>query len=364
MTQEVLDLLKALSTTPGVSGYEQAICDLLRERYAPYVDEFSQDSMSSLTMLKRGQPVDGVPRRSIMLSAHMDEVGAMVTDIDRGFLHFTPVGSLDGRLVLGQEVTVFGRDQTPFHGIIASRPPHFTDQDRNKYPDMATYQIDLGLSDDIVTQKIRVGDLITYRKSPLELLDNLVSGKAFDDRVSIVSLYVCLKILSRLQHHWDVYAVASSQEEVGLKGAQTSAYRLNPDVAIAIDVTFAKVPVVASNHDIELGKGPVLSIGANIHPVMAQHLQETAADLEMNIQIEPEPAATGTDAWAIQTARDGIPTALLGIPIRYMHSPIETVSLKDIERVGRLMAYFIADLSEDFIDDLIPKDGLDSEITE
>jgi endoglucanase len=144
-----------------------------------------------------------------------------------------------------------------------------------------------------------------------------------------------------------------------LKGAKTSAYRLNPDAAIAIDVTFGNAPGVADGHGLNLGKGPVLTRGANLHPVLYQKLKETAATLEMEVQTEYEPAQTGTDAWAIQISQNGIPTALISIPLRYMHSPVEVVSLKDIERVGRLMAYCIADLTEDLIAELTPKDGLE-----
>ena len=358
MTQELTNLLKDLSNTTSVSGYEHRIRNFLRERYAPYVDEFTEDKVGSLIMLKRGTPSNNnAPRRKIMLAAHLDEIGAIVTNIDRGFLRFTNVGGLDIRLLMGQEVTVFGRKT--YHGVIASRPPHFQDEDRSKYPNMTEYQIDLGLPADVVAKNIRVGDIVAMRKSPTELLEGHISGKALDNRSSLVSVYVCLKELHKITHEWDVYAVATCQEEVGLKGATTTAYRINPDVAIAIDVTFGEVPGISEDYQIQLNKGPVLTVGANIHPVMAERLQEVAKNLEMNLQIEAEPGRTGTDAWAIQISQAGIPTGLLNIPLRYMHSPIEVVNIKDINRIGRLMAHFISHLTEDFIADLTPKDGLE-----
>ena len=358
MTIKSLDLLKKLSEAVGVSGYERAIRDLLREHSAPYVDEFVDDPLGSLSMLKRGRQPGDYSRRKIMLAAHIDEIGAIVTRIDRGFIYFTNVGGLDRRLLLGQEVTVFGR-QT-YHGLIASSPPHFATQDRTKYPELEVYQIDLGLPAEVVAENVRVGDLVAIKKAPAELMGGLLTGKAMDDRAAVVSLYECLRELSRVQHTWDVYAVATSQEEVGLKGAQSSAHRISPDIAIAIDVTFADTPGVVNGHNISLNRGPVITYGANLHPVVTQGLIKTAAKLEMGIQHEYEPGATGTDAWAIQISQDGIPTALIGLPLRYMHSPVETVSLKDVERVGRLMAHFIADLDEDFIDSLIPKEGLEA----
>jgi putative aminopeptidase FrvX len=358
MTIELVDLLKELSAAVGISGYEQTIRDILRRHYAPYVDEFVDDPLGSLTMIKRGQQTNGnTPRRKIMLAAHTDEIGAMVIKIDRGFIHFTSVGGLDKRLLLGQEVTVFGRQV--YHGVIASRPPHFASEDRDKYPDISDYQIDLGLPSEVVAENVRVGDLIALKKTPQELMGGLITGKAMDDRASVAAIYICLKELSRLTHNWDVYAVATSQEEVGLKGAFTSAYRINPDAAIAIDVTFADAPGIVNEHEVSLSKGPVIGVGANVHPVMGKRLQETAAALEMSVQAEYYPAGTGTDAWAIQISQSGIPTGLISVPLRYMHSPIETASVKDVERVGRLMAYFIADLTEAFINDLTPKEGLE-----
>jgi endoglucanase len=355
MSETLANLLKELSRAIGVSGYEHAVRDLLRARYAPYVDELSEDKIGNLTMIKRGKGID--PRRKIMLAAHMDEIGAMVTEIDRGFLHFTNVGRVDTRILMGQEVVVFGR-QT-YHGVIASRPPHFTGEDRSKFPDIGEYQIDLGLPPEVVAKNVRVGDVVAIKKTPTDLLDGLVSGKALDNRASVAALYVCLHELARLSHRWDVYAVASCQEETNYTGAMTSAYYIDPDVALAIDTTFANIPGVVDDNPADLNKGPALGIGANFHPALIERLQETATELEMDWQIEPLPANSSSDAWAIQTSRDGIPTALLSIPLRYMHSPVEVVCLKDVVRTGRLVAHFIAGLTEDFVNDLIPKDGLE-----
>lgn len=361
MKQPFIDLLKALSSAYGVSGYEHEIRDLLRNHCADYADEFTEDALGNLIMLKRGTGPSNstAPRRTIMLSAHTDENGAMVTGIDRGFLSFTNVGGLDIRQLMGHEVVVFGRNGQQFPGLIISRPPHFQGEDRSKFPAMGEYKIDLGLPAAVVAENIRVGDLIALKKDPVHLMGNFLAGKAFDNRASVVAMCVALYELTRLKHEWDVYAVASSQEEVGMRGAGTSAYALNPSAAIAIDVTFAKAPLVAPQHELELDKGPVIAVGANLHPVMVQTLRDVASELEIGLQTEPAPSHTGTDAWAIQTAREGIPTALLGIPMRYMHSPIEMISTQDMIRTGRLMAHFIAHLSESFIADLTPSEGLE-----
>ncbi|MEM7034698.1 MAG: M42 family peptidase [Chloroflexota bacterium] len=360
MNQDHIDLLTELSNAVGIPGHEQNIRTILRNRCAAYVDEFQDDPLGNLTMIKLGQGSSEKPRHKIMLAAHTDEIGGIVLKIDRGFIHFTNVGGLNPQLLLGQEVTVFGR-QT-YHGVIASKPPHFANMDRNRYPDLETYQIDLGLPAKTIAENVRVGDVVAMKQSATTLMGNTLTGKAFDDRASVVAVVICLAELTRLHHDWDVYAVATSREEVGLHGAITSAYRINPDVAIAIDVTFADSPGISDGHGVSLGKGPVITQGANIHPIVCKTLRETASSLEMNVQSEFEAARTGTDAWAIQTSQDGIPTGLIGLPLRYMHSTVETINSKDIERAGRLMAHFIANLNEDFVSDLIPQDGLEDEL--
>ncbi|OQY45516.1 MAG: hypothetical protein B6242_10285 [Anaerolineaceae bacterium 4572_78] len=178
----------------------------------------------------------------------------------------------------------------------------------------------------------------------------------------MVSSYICLQTLSRLQHEWDVYAVATCQEEVGTIGAETTAYRIEPDIALVVDVTFSKVPGISENNPCEIDKGPVLGIGPNMHPVVTKYLKDIATHLEIPLQSEIISGHSGTDAWYIQVSRHGVPTGLLSLPSRYMHTPIESVSIKDIERTGRLMAHFISSLDESFVDTLIPKDGFEEEV--
>jgi endoglucanase len=206
---------------------------------------------------------------------------------------------------------------------------------------------------------VRVGDLVTMRRELVELKGGVVAGKALDDRVSVAAAALCLEELSRVRHRWDVYVVATVQEEVGVKGAITSTYGLHPDVGIAIDVTFAKQPGTADEYTYELGKGPTIGIGPNFHPKLGEALVETAQALEMSYHLEPAERPGGTDAYAIQVSREGIPAGLLSIPLRNMHTPVETVSVKDVERVGRLLAAFIAGLDGNFMDRLVWDLGLD-----
>lgn len=361
MNQPLVDLLKELSTTVGITGHEENVRTLLRTRFAPYVDDFEEDKVGNLVMLKRGLPVatdQTQPRRKVMLVTHADEIGAIVTKVDRGFLRIDRVGGLDLRFWMGQEVLVFGRET--WQGVVACYPPHLPNIDRDHYPETNEYLIDLGLPAEVVAKNIQVGDLVVVKKEVVELFNGRLSGKSFDNRASVAALYVCLEELAKMRHEWDVYAVASCQEELTLLGALASANRLQPDVALVVDVTFANVPGVSTNNPTDLGKGPGITVGANLHPVLSQRLRDIAAKLEMPLQTEVIAGNTGTDAWVIQTSQYGIPTALLDVPMQYMHSPVETIAVKDVARTGRLMAHFITSLTEDFIDELIPQDGLEA----
>jgi endoglucanase len=339
-----------LSEASGVSGYEDEVRDIVCETFGALSDEVRLDAMGNVIALGRGEG-QMAPRRRIMLAGHMDEIGLMVTMLDEEFLRFTQVGGFDVRTLMGQEVVVHGRRDLP--GVIGSRPPHvLSEQERKKPVPMDKLFVDVGLSREGLEEAVRVGDLITIRRPFIELQNGLVSGKAFDDRAAVAAIAVCLDELTTLRHQWDVYGVATVQEEVGLRGAITSTYGIAPDVGIAIDVGFGKQPGVSDEYSIEVDKGPALTIGPNIHPALHQALKRVADEHEIPVQVEVDPGGTGTDANAMQVTREGIPTALLSIPTRNMHTPIETMSAKDVLRTGRLLARFIAGLDDRFMEQL------------
>jgi endoglucanase len=346
---EVVPFLKSISEASGISGYEDEVRGIVRQTFAAMSDEVRSDAMGNLIALKRGNGTE--PRRRIMLAGHMDEIGFMVTMLDKGFLRFTQVGGFDVRTLMSQEVVVHGQRKLP--GVIGSRPPHVLSEQERKTPvPMDELFIDVGLTQEELEKVVRVGDLITMRRPFIELQNGMVSGKAFDDRAAVVTLAICLDTLRTLQHAWDVYAVATVQEEVGLRGAFTSTYGIAPDVGIAVDVGFARQPGVAEGDAIEINKGPALAWGPNLHPALFKELKRIAQEQEIPFQIEIATGGTGTDANAMQLTREGIPTALLSIPLRNMHTPIETLSVKDLVRIGRLMAYFIASLDDRSMDKL------------
>jgi tetrahedral aminopeptidase len=349
----MLDLkqhLKTMVETHAPTGYEGGLRTVLREAWQPYVDTFQQDGLGSLIGIKHATDPLTPPRR-IMLAAHMDEIGLMVRDIVDGFVFVHRISGVDNRVLLAQPVLVHGRQTLP--GVVATVPPHLlTPDSRRKYPALDELVIDLGLPAAEVEQLVRIGDLITNDAPMIELSGKRLASKAMDDRACIAAVTVCLEMLRGMSHRWEVYAAATVQEELGLYGAATAADLIRPDIAIALDVGFAPQPGVDPDDAKGMGDGPALGVGPNFHDKLNDKLRQTARKHEIKFQEEIIPAESGTDAWAIQVAREGIPTALFSIPLRNMHSPVETIDLRDVERAGRWLAHFIAALDESFMDEL------------
>jgi putative aminopeptidase FrvX len=355
---DIVPLLRRLSETSGVSGYEHQVRDIVRGELGRFADEVRTDALGNVIAVKRGTAPE--PRPAVMIATHMDEIGLMVSDLEEGFIHFQQVGGYDDRVLLGQEVVVHG--QRDLAGIIGARPPHVLPKDERSKPiPYDKLRIDVGLSPEDLTELVRVGDLVTMSRKLVELKGGLVAGKALDDRASVAAAAVCLEELSRMHHLWDVYAVATVQEEMGYQGSITSTYGLQPEIGIAVDVTFGKQPGTPEEHTYELGKGPTIGCGPNFHPKLQEALVETAQTLEISAPLEPSERPGGTDAYAIQISRGGIPAALLSIPLRSMHTPVETIAVKDVERTGRLLAAFISRLDETFMQSLVWDLGLDDE---
>ncbi len=363
---EVIPLLKQLSEADGLSGHEEPVRELLRQTWQPFVDEIREGKLGSLIALKRGTGSDvstelaEVPRPKLMLAAHMDEIGLMVTGVEKGFLRFTQVGGTDRRVLLGLEVVVHGRQDRSAErscrslpGVVVTRPPHVLSVEaRKKTVPWDKLFVDVGLPAEEVERLVTVGDLISIQREMVELKNRRVAGKAMDNRACVAVVTLALEQLAGVRHAWDVFAVATVQEETGLKGAITSAYGLAPDLAVALDATFGTQPGVPEVDVFPLGEGPTVGIGPNFHPGLVTRLKEVAEAHEIPYQVEPLPGDSGTDAWAIQVTREGVPTALISIPVRYMHQPMETLAAQDVERAGRLLAAFIAGLEGDFLEKL------------
>jgi len=210
----------------------------------------------------------------------------------------------------------------------------------------------VGLTADEARELVDVGDTATFATTPTHLKGQVMAGKAMDDRAGVAVMFECLKALDNARHHADVYCVATVQEEVGVRGAITSTYGIVPDVGIAIDVGHGDMLGVPEYDTLTLGKGPAIAFGPHVHPAIFGRLKEIAEDLDIDVQVEPSPHPGGTDAFAIQVTRGGIPSALISIPLRYMHTAVETVSLADVKKAGRLLAEFIVRLDKKFVEGL------------
>jgi len=346
---ELQSFLKSLISISGLSGYEEPIRDLIEETWRPLSDEVTVSRLGSLHALRRGAGVE--PRPSLLLAAHMDAIGLMVIGVVDGFLRVTEVGGLDPRVLPGQLVTVHGREDFP--GVIVQPPAHLLPPDLGAKPVPLNYLlVDIGLTPRQVERKVRTGDLISFAQPPIEMSGELLAGHSLDNRASVAALTHCLQILQDRVHQWDLWAVATVQEEETLGGALSSAYQLRPTLAVAIDVTFAAGPGSPGHLTYPLGEGVTLGWGPNVHPGLHKAFAEIADRFEIPYKKEVMPHHSGTDAMSLQIAAEGIPTMVIGIPLRYMHTPVEVVSLKDIKRAARLVSEFITYLDDSFMDSL------------
>jgi endoglucanase len=354
---ELTPFLKSLLSTSGLSAYEAPAARIIEEAWRPLVDEMRFSKIGSLEALKKGTAAN--PPK-IMLAAHMDAIGMMVTQNIDGFLRVTGIGGVDARVLPGTPVTIHATgsgEVEELPGVVVQPSSRLLPAAMSDSPvPMDHLFIETGLLPKEVAAKVQIGDLVSYATEPVELAGEVLSGHTLDNRASVAVVTVALDELKKKAHAWDVWAVATAQEEVSLGGAFTSAHSLRPDLAVAIDVTFAKGPGANDWGTFALGKGPTLGFGPNLHPFLFKKFEELAKNLEIPYQTEVIPRHSGTDAYAMQVSAEGIPTMVIGIPLRYMHTPVEVVALKDIQRAGRLLAEFIAALEVDFVEKIVWED--------
>lgn len=335
------NILKDLLMTPSPSGSEQPIIKKMAMFLKDYIDELTIDNYGNLIALKYGANSN----KKLMLAAHADEVGMMVTHIDNnGFLSFQEIGGIDTNLLPGQRVEIHNH-QGVVTGIIGKKPIHLQDRDaKAKDYDAEDLWIDIAAKDkEEAESKVEVGDYITYQTQPVVLQHDIWTSKALDDKVGLLTLVEVANALDGKQPAMDVYFVASVQEELGARGIRTAALGINPDYGIAIDVTHATDYPTCSpqkSGEIKVGNGIVIAKGPNINKTIGRKLIDLAKQQNIKYQIEPIARPTGTDANFMQVSGTGVKTALLSIPCRYMHSPNEIVSLVDVNEGVRLLTHF------------------------
>lgn len=347
-TKKILDTLSSGST---VSGYEYKINDTIIYAFKNYTTTTEIDSLGNIISMKKGR--NNSKGLKIMIAAHIDEIGLMVKHIeDNGFIRFTNIGGIDPRTIVGQEVIVHGKKD--LFGVIASKPPHLQEaSDLNQTIKMEDMFIDLGYSKEELKDLVSIGDVITIKREFKSLQNNRVTGKALDNKAGVVAMLECAKELEKINHEADVYFVSTIQEEVGMRGAFTSTYKINPHIGIAVDVGFGHTLELEKHRTLELGQGPGITIGGNIHPKLREHLVNVAKEYNIPFQYEVTPGPTGTDGRAMQITREGIPTLCLSIPLRYMHTSVEVVDITDIKNTGKLLALFIASISNESLEGLL-----------
>lgn len=344
--------LRTLVETPRPSGYEQPAQEQVRRFAMPFCDEVTTDVHGNVICRK-----NGIGPRRLMLAGHCDQIGLVVTHIDdNGFLYMQPIGGWDSQQLIGQRVTVW-TSGGPISGVIARKPIHLLrPEEREKAAKLDDLWIDIGVKDRAEAEGlVRIGDPVTLSLSLFSLRNELVSGPGLDNACGVWVVLEALRRLAGQQTSWTVFAVSTVQEEIGLRGAQTSAFGLDPQVAIAVDVTHATdCPTVEKNTlgRIRLGAGPVIFRGPNMNPRVVERLIQCCDELEVPYQLAATGRATPNDANPLQVTRAGVATGLVSIPNRYMHSAVEIVSWRDLDAAAELLARFAASLSDE--DSFIP----------
>lgn len=344
MDKDALAFLQKLVTTPSPSGFEQAAQRLMRERMTPFADEVRTDVHGNvIAALNAGAQL------RVMLAGHIDEIGLMVRHItDEGYLYVAAIGGLDPVVAVAQRVLVHAA-RGPVPGVVGRKAIHLTDpKERGKATKLYKAWIDIGAKNRKDAEKVvAIGDPVTFDVGFGLLRNGLATARAFDDRMGAFVVAETLRKLKDKRLKVAVFGVSTVQEEIGARGARTSCYGVDPQAGIAIDVGHATdTPEVDKTRagDFRCGAGPIIARGANINPVLFKLMLEAARAARIAVQIEGAPGSTGTDANVIQISRAGVATGLVSVPCRYMHSPCEVISLKDLDAASSLLAALIARL--------------------
>ena len=341
--------LEKLSNACGVAGREEEVRNLMIKMLKPYADEVKLDRMENVIAIKKGKTT--APK--VMLAAHMDEVGLMVKTITKdGFLQFTKMGGIDDRILLAQKVSVL-TEKAALPGVVGSKPPHIQKEEERKK--IVTYDemfLDVGAEDreDAKAMGVKIGDPVAFDVEYVKLGKDAVMGKAFDNRAGCAVMVETLKQLEKTD--CTVYAVGTIQEELGLRGAATATFGVDPDVGIALDVTIAGDTPGVREFDttVKMGKGPALTVsdsGLITHPKVLRWLIDTATQNSIDYQLETGLLGT-TDAARMALTRQGVPSGTISIPARYIHSPVGLISLKDAENCAKLAAAAVQKIQDRF----------------
>lgn len=335
-------ILRTLCAVGAPSGFERPAALAAKELLEPLMDEVRIDRLGNLIGVRRcGKP----GAKKLLLDAHLDEVGLIVTGVKDGFLRFKANG-VDPRMLPDREVLIL--TEPPMLGVVACLPPHVLSAEaREKAQEIKDLFIDTGLSQEEAERKIPIGTPVVYRTDFTCLGERQVCTKALDDRSCFAVLLRTAELLRDQELDVDLYVLGSVCEETGGVGAQVGAQGLAPDFCVAVDVTFGRTPDTSKSEALVMGGGPAVGIGPNMARWMTKRLLDKAAELGMAVQKEVMEGSTGTNGWEMQIANEGIATAILSVPLKYMHTPVEVVERGDLEDCARLLAAFTQGIGEE-----------------
>jgi len=342
LQKQAYEFLKAIQETPSPSGFEQPVQRMIRERMKPFADSIETDVHGNVVVALNPE---GSPR--VMLAGHCDQIGMLVKYIDdNGYIFFTPIGGIDLAILPGARVMIHSKHGA-IEGVIGRKPIHvLKPEERGAKIELRDLWVDIGARNKKETERvIGVGDPITFRLELVRLGGNLVTSPALDNKCGTFAVMEALRLCSVKKIDCALFAVSTVQEEVGLRGAKTACFGLDPQVGIAVDVTYATdYPDTdkRTGGEIKTGGGPVITTGPSINPRLEAMLVKIAKARRIPYQVEAEPGSTRTDADALQLSRAGVAAALVAIPNRYMHTPVEVVSLADLDAAARLIAATVA----------------------
>lgn len=337
--------LREVTALPGLTGNEGAVAQYIAEQLKPLCDEVRITSTYSVIAHKKGSG----PR--VMFAAHLDEIGLMVSRIEKdGSLRMGSVGGVDPRILPGMRVKVLGKER--LLGVVGAKAPHLlTESERGKNYKRDDLFVDLGLPCEKVKELVQVGDLIQLETRFVELKNRRYVTKTADDRACVAILYRAMQLLQRMHHEADLYFVATCQEEIGSYGAKMAGFEVDPDFGVALDVTHAQTPDADPTKTHEL-TSLVASMGPYIQPVLRDKLMKVAKEQNITVQTAVVPRATSTDADDLSVVRAGVPTVLLELPLKYMHTTVELLDMHALEEGGRLLAHFAAAIEKGWEDEL------------
>ena len=336
-------ILTQLCSLPGPSGFEGPVAQQAAAQLRSRMDEVKIDRMGTVIGVRYCGRANA-PK--LLLDAHLDEIGFVITGHEEGYLRFAPLGGVDPRMLPDRELTVL--TQPPMLGVVACLAPHTqTSEEMNKSQPIREMFLDVGLTQEEAQRLVPIGTPAVYRTGCTPLGADLFCGKALDDRACFAILLHALELLKEEPLDVDLYVIGSTQEETHSTGAITAAYGIVPDLCVAVDVTHGDSPDASKEKTFKLGGGPVIGLGPNCTKWMTDRLKRKAKELEMDIQLEVMSGHSGTNGWDLQISREGVATAVLSLPLRYMHTPVETAHKQDMADTAKLLAAFIRGVGEE-----------------